>query len=68
MIRIIEHGRIIESDYKVKCNMCGCVFRFGKSDMNRVYDETMMGNDDWVNHNYIRCPDCKRVICLDDKL
>jgi uncharacterized C2H2 Zn-finger protein len=66
MIRVIEHGRIIESDYMVKCNMCGCVFQFGKSDVTNK--DERVSYDEWIDHYYIRCPDCGHDIYLGDKL
>ena len=68
MIRIIEHGRIIEreTDHKTKCDLCGCVFLFSKVDVTNR--DERVGFDEWIDHYYICCPDCGHDIYLGEKL
>ena len=67
MIRIIEHGRIVEceTDRKIKCDLCGCVFLCDKSDT--INKDERISFDEWIDHYYIRCPDCGLEMYLGDK-
>lgn len=67
MIRIIEHGRIVEreTDRKIKCRLCGCIFLFDKSDT--INKDERISFDEWIDHYYIRCPDCGHEMYLGDK-
>ena len=68
MIRIIEHGRIVEREYdrKVKCDMCDCVFLFSKTDVTHKGERVSF--DEWTDHYYICCPDCGNEMYLGDDL
>lgn len=68
MVRIIEHGRIIEreNDHKIKCDVCGCVFLFSRDDTVISAEIISFEENKWVNHHYIRCPDCGHDIYLGD--
>ena len=68
MIRIIEHGRIIEREHdrKIKCDMCGCVFLFSGADVTNKDERVSF--DEWIDRYYIRCPDCGLEMYLVDDL
>lgn len=68
MIRVIEHGRIIEreTDHKTKCDLCGCVFLFSKADATNR--DERVSYDEWIDHYYICCPDCGHEMYLGDEL
>jgi len=68
MIRIIEHGRVIEreNDHKIKCDMCGCIFLFSRDDV--INKDERVSFDEWTDHYYICCPDCGHEMYLGEKL
>lgn len=68
MVRIIEHGRIVEreNDHKTKCDLCGCVFLFSRADVTNRDERVRY--DEWIDHYYICCPDCGHEMYLGKKL
>ena len=53
MIKIIKHGLI----RKVTCGECECVFTFEHEDIIHC--------DQRQERDYVKCPDCGKIICLD---
>ena len=51
MIKIIEHGTI----ERKRCENCGCLFSYEKEDIEHC---------DFINYDYIICPQCKDEIQL----
>lgn len=55
MINIIEHGTI----ERKRCENCGCLFSYEKEDIKHCNFI-----NDFVNYDYIICPQCKDEIQL----
>lgn len=62
MIEIIEAG----TKKKVRCNNCGALLSYEKSDIKEETVKTMMplGDSHKITKKYIKCPRCKENIYL----
>lgn len=54
-MRIIEEGKLPSKEKEMKCDNCGCVFMYDRSDIKSDQRE-----GDWVE-----CPTCKKFITVE---
>lgn len=57
-MQVESWGNKQNTEYRIECNVCGCKFRFKRSE---ILDEKDWDKEDWFvikPNNYIKCPQC----------